>query len=230
MKTHIMPILSLFLLCLSSSALAILPDQIDDFQTDGNIANWTGGNQVPPAPAHVANGGPGGLGDGFLQIGVSGFHLGTYNTAQWAGDYIAAGVTSIELDVNRIAGPDDISLRILLFGPGGTWASANLVPVLPTGNWQHISFGLDAADLVYVPGSLKVPDGTGVLADTLANVERLLIRHDSAVPTVPGNHPPHISATLGIDNITAVPEPSTISLLFVGASLLCNRRGRSKSR
>ena len=57
------------------------------------------------------------------------------------------------------------------------------------------------ADLTHVTGSVKVPDGTGVLQDTLANVTKLLIRHDRPVPTVPGVHPPHITATLGIDNI-----------------------------
>ena len=131
--------------------------------------------------------------------------------------YLSAGVTSIELDANRIAGPSDVSLRLLLFGPGGTWASTNLAPTLTGPGWQHLSFGLSAADLTYVPGSFAVPDGTGILADTLSDVTLLLVRHDRLIPTIPGNHPPHITATLGLDNITAVPEPSTLVLLCMGA-------------
>ena len=211
MKDYIVLLIIGSLLQVTSLAWGITAGQVDDFEIGGDTASWEGGHPAySPAPSQIPDGGPGGLGDGYLEISVNGFHLGTHNDlGQWVGDYLSAGVTAIELDANRTAGSSDVSLRILLFGPGGTWASTNLAPTLTGPGWQHLSFGLSAADLTHVTGSFKpqAPDGTGILADTLSDVTQLLIRHDSVIPTIPGFHPPHITATLGIDNITAIPEP-----------------------
>jgi hypothetical protein len=57
-----------------------------------------------------------------------------------------------------------------------------------------------------------VTGGTGDLTDTLTAVRKLLIRHDRAEPTIPGDHPPHITATIGIDNIHPVPAPPEIDI------------------
>ena len=182
------------------TARAIVTDQIDDFQ-DGTTQGWTGGSLSPVAP--IASGGPAGVGDRYLQASTAIFHLATKNKLQWTGDYLAAGVVAIEMDLNSF-GPTDLTVRILIFGPGGTYASTALTPLPTGGGWGHYVFSLAAADLVHVTGSFKVPDGTGVLADTLANVNTLLIRHDRLIPTIPGYHPPHVAATLGIDNVHAV--------------------------
>ena len=99
----------------------------------------------------------------------------------------------------------------MLFGPGGVFASANLTDPISTDAWQRYRFGLTAADLVHVTGGV-FPDGTGDLTDTLTDVSKLLIRNDRADPTVSGDHPPHVRATLGIDNIRAVPEPAGIDI------------------
>jgi hypothetical protein len=226
MRTHFVFFVIGSLLLSASIAQGVTLGQVDDFEIVGDAANWAGG-KVPfsPPPSQFVDGGPGGLGDGYLQISTAGFHLGTNNNAgQWAGDYLTAGVTSIEMDVNRLAGPSDVSLRILVFGPGGTWASTNLAPTLTGPGWQHLTFYLNPANLTYVPGSTAVPDGTGILVDTLSGVTGLLIRHDSAVPTIPGLHPPHLTATVGLDNITAVPEPATLSLLAIGGIAALRRR------
>ena len=231
MRYHIVVFVIGSLLLSTSAALGISQGQVDTFEIGGDVANWTGGNPIySPPPAQFADGGPGGLGDGYLQIEVAGFHLGMNNeAAQWSGDYFANNVSSIEMDVNRIAGPSDVSLRLVLFGPGGTWASTNLAPTLTGPSWQHLSFSLNNANFTYVPGSFKVPDGTGRLADTLSDVTNMLIRHDYPTPTVPGQHPPHITATVGIDNITAVPEPATLLLMTaVGLPMVLKRR-RSRS-
>jgi ribosomal protein L16/L10AE len=42
------------------------------------------------------------------------------------------------------------------------------------------------------------------LDDTLRDVTTLLIRNDADVPTPPKQHPPHVTATVGIDNIKAI--------------------------
>jgi hypothetical protein len=178
-------------------------DQVDDFQ-DPNDATvgWRGTAGGTALPRRAVSGGPGGVGDAYLRIATNNYHLASKNTDQWAGNYLAAGIDAIEMDLKHIRlGADAVEFRILLLGPGGVFASANLTDPISTDAWQRYRFGLTAADLVHVTG------GTGDLKDTLKDVSKLLIRHDRADPTVPGDHPPHISATLGIDNIHAVPEP-----------------------
>jgi hypothetical protein len=188
-------------LLIASQATAVTSDQVDDFQSfGGRTADWRGGVGFT-AQRRVATGGPGGAGDAYMRVSTRRYHLATKNTDQWAGDYLAAGVVAIEMDLNHIEpGEDIVEVRIMLLGPGGTFASANLTDPISTDAWQHYRFGLTADDLVHVA------DGTGDLNDTLSAVRKLLIRNDRADPTPPGEHPPHITARIGIDNIHAVPE------------------------
>jgi hypothetical protein len=138
------------------------------------------------------------------------------NTTTWAGNYLTAGIKAIEMDVNTTSitsGSSNLSLRIVLFGPGGAFSSRDPVTIIAGSGWQHIEFGLTRSDLVRVLGSGAIYEYIGPeidnLTDTLRNVETLLIRHDSAPDPIPvGFHPEHISATIGIDNIAAVLGPA----------------------
>jgi hypothetical protein len=162
-----------------------------------------GGNQTGTVEI-VIGGGPDGADDDHLQTQVEEFHVGVKNTSAWSGNYLEAGVTAIEMDLNHllpITPMQPIQIRILIFGDGGTFASERRTPILATGEWTHHRFGLTSDDLIYLEG------GTGVLEDTLGNVTTLLIRNDTEVPTPPRTHPPHVTATLGIDNIQAISEP-----------------------
>lgn len=187
----------------TSLSLAIIPGQLDDFQT-GAVLGWAGGKTVPPE--HHPDGGPTGTGDGFLQITTTNFHLGAKNTAQWTGNYIAAGIPALEMDLNNF-GPAAVDFRIVFFGPGGMFASSNRVSLAAGSGWQHAVYSLDPANLWYVSG------GTANPSDTLSDVTTLLIRNDRDPPTPQGSHPPHITGTLGIDNIHALPEPG-LSIIF----------------
>ena len=73
-------------------------------------------------------------------------------------------------------------------------------------------------------GMSPTSGGSGSVNDTLAGVTNVLIKHDYATPTGAGGHPPHVTATLGLDNITAVPEPSSLALLGLGGLMLIRRR------
>jgi hypothetical protein len=120
------------------------------------------------------------------------------------------------MDVNNISmtsGSGNLSLHIVLFGPGGAFSSRDPVTIITGSGWQHIEFGLARSDLVRIFGSgaAYTDPGLGIdnLTKTLCNVETLLIRHDPAPnPTPIGLHPEHIVATIGIDNITAVLGPA----------------------
>lgn len=66
----------------------------------------------------------------------------------------------------------------------------------------------------------------------LGNVIRLLIRNDLFGPTAIGEHPAHVTGTLGFDNIEAnlVPEPASVTLLGAALALIVVRRRRRKAR
>ena len=176
--------------------------RMDDFE-DGTMQGWAGQTY---GTLHIVTGGPAGPNDHYLELGQTDFpyHIGTNNTTTWTGNYLAAGVRAIDMDVIS-KGPVNLMLRIMLFGPGGNFSTAAPVSVPAGSGWQHVTFGLTPADLVHVTGSNsgKAPDGPGILTDTLSNVTTLLIRHDPFL-TPPGRHPQHVLGVVGLDNITAV--------------------------
>ena len=84
--------------------------------------------------------------------------------------------------------------------------------ILPAdGLWHHAIFELNAASLT----GFNSPQA---LSADLANVKDFRIL-DSAAPSGVGDI---IAAQFGVDNITAVPEPSTLMLSMVGADLTCS--------
>lgn len=219
MKTTILSLICTLIVPAVAKSSSLLIGRVDNFQ-DGTAQAWSSnaGHDIIP------DGGPAGADDSYLQIyrptplAPYPYHLGTKNTSTWTGDYISAGIEAIAMDVNTISittGPENLSLRIVLFGPGGAFSTKEPVSVITGGGWQHIEFGLTRSDLVKVPGAganyFVFPPETDDLTATLHQVDTLLIRHDSTPdPTPIGQHPEHIMAALGIDNITAVlgPAPS----------------------
>lgn len=199
--------------------------QIDTFDT--TTEGWAGGANT----THVQTG----PGEGYLQLSrpiEATFHIAGYNTAQWTGDLLADGVTALTMDLAQIAGPAALSIRLMVWGDGGLWGSTAITPI--TSSWTTYTFGLTAADLSFVNADMEGPagsgGGTGVLADTLSGVNRIQIRHDGVNPTPPGFHPPHVAATLGIDNIAAIPEPASLAYLLtagMGLYLYRSKLGRS---
>ena len=87
----------------------------DVFQT-GTTLGWSGG----AADVWIASGGPGGSGDGYLQVTSSGgFGMGSHlafhnNEPRWIGNYAFANVYALEAWV-RNEGAQTLSLRAVLF-------------------------------------------------------------------------------------------------------------------
>ncbi len=193
--------LSLLLLSLLAwPASAISLGQVDDFSS---LQFWQRGVLATP--------GAGGASDPFLQLdsdGVSqGGNLVTFNQAQWSGDYLAAGVTRITLLVNNL-GSTALDVR-LAFGDSnaprisGTWYSTiQGVTLAPGSGWTAVSFDIGASDLVLTNGSASY-------AQVMSSVFTLRILHSSS----PSSLGQSVIGTLGIDTITAVPEPSLAALL-----------------
>ena len=169
--------------------------QRDDFQ-DGTTEGWTNGSFAVD-PVNVPAGGPAGATDRFLRINAkggtgAGSRLVAFNRAQWAGDYAAASISGIEMDLLN-PGTVPLSVRIAIKEAlGSGFATTNAFPLPADGAWHHVSFGLSEDDLTQV--------GSVSLGAVLANVEELRILH-SKNPLVIGDA---IIASLAVDNVTAV--------------------------
>ena len=200
------------LMLIGARASAIVVGQLDDFQ-NGTLQGWTGG----ATPSNVASGGPAGSGDRYLEIDAANGKLGTYNRTQWTGNYSSAGVGALRFALNN-AGPDPVAVRISVIGPTAATAftTANETVLPAQSGWVLVDFALDEA-------SLTRTSGTATLAQTLASVTKLLLRHDPD-PISPPGESNLVSATLGIDNVTALPEPGSALLLASGLTALASLR------
>jgi hypothetical protein len=190
---------------------------MDDFE-DGTTQNWTEGSQSPNPPTNVEDGGPGGAGDSYLEMVSSGgsgagSRMVSFNRSQWASDddYLSAGITGLSIDLNNFS---DLSLTVRVAysdetGPSGTWyASSQGISLSAGSGWTPASFSLLEGDLTRV-------NGTGSYDDVFTSVSEVRILHSDS-PDFQGDA---VAATLGVDNITAVPEPSTHALILGCAAL-----------
>lgn len=191
-------------LCLTGlPAQAITLGAADTFQS-GTTDGWSSGGNNPTPPVTLIGGGPAGAGDNFLQLaangsGGAGGKLVAFAGPQWTGNYLAAGVTGVVMDL-RNTGSTDLSLRLYLDSSGnGVMSSAPVALAANTG-WTHVLFSLAPAAL------------TGSATGVLGSVTQLRLFH-STTATYPGGP---IATVLGVDNITAVPEPSGAWMAALG--------------
>lgn len=216
-------------LMLTSTTFAVSPGQVDDFQ-DGTTMQWTvgggPGGGVPPFPPTNADGGPAGGGDLFLSLLSTGSQgaggkMVVLNGDQWAGDYVGSGISGIAMDVNNQSGlPLDLRLRFEHFAapgpPSGDFISANVITLAPQSGWQNVFFPISESDLTDLTLGAG-DDYVTSLSDV--GVVRLMHAPTTVIP------PPPIDAVLGVDNITAVPEPDLLwPVAFVAVWWIFRRR------
>ena len=207
------------LACFASPAWAVDIGTTNTFEGAGAIG-WSSGFNHPSPPTRVASGGPGGVGDAFLLLTALGSGAGgklvSFSGAEWGGDYLAAQITGIRMDVRLISGTL-LNLRLAVDGGPGSAVSASPVTLTGAGSgWMSVLFPLRPADLA-----------GGAVGDVLAHASRLRLIGTSAVGTAPVD----VLAQLGVDNITAVPEPASAWTLMLGlAALAVGLRARHGRR
>ena len=178
--------------------------------------NWSNG--VPANLVNVNTGGPGGAGDRYLQLTSDGTvngpggHLTTFNLQQWLGNYIAQGVSAIEIDL-RNTGTTTLSMRLafktqnVMNSPGYLSAPVTLAP---GSGWQHFTFSLAQANMMAVGG----PAPYNTFFSTGMGDARII--NEVGTANLNGDV---IVGQVSIDNIHAVPEPA-VSALLTGSCLL----------
>jgi len=197
------------------TAHALTLGQIDNFQ-GGTALNWQTGHGPGST---VATGGPAGAGDQYLQVvstgtGGTDSRLVIFNSTQWVGNYTGAGITTISMDLDNFSA-SPLSIRLALFVNAATgYSSTTPFTLAANSGWQHATFTLSAANFT----AIGAPTAFNTLLSNFTGQLRIL---DSSAPSIKGDD---IAATLGADNIQAIPEPSTIFMVGLGSSVLLFRR------
>jgi hypothetical protein len=215
----------------TSLRAAILAAQVDDFE-NRTTQSWDSGpgNTVNPA-TNIASGGPAGADDNFMRLasngGLAGGKLIATNQTQWTGNYLAAHVDEIRMEVNSFivasppaGGQETLNLRLILFDAfdGITLSTVANVLVPPGSGWQTITFPLTAANLT-----------GGNISTALANVTELDLVHSRInEPLFLRSSSPAVVAQLGVDNIRAVsvPEPAQLGVASIAMAAMTMRGGR----
>jgi len=200
----------LFMILLTARNLrAVEANQWDNF-SDSTTQGWISGGPNPNPPINISGGGPNGDDDYFLQVTSTGGSgpgsmFITFNNSQWTGNYIAAGVTVISMHVNNF-GTTDLLLRLAFAGSGGNFWTINAEPIPANSGWVTANFSIQPMDLA----------GGNNVNNTLNNVTQLRLLHS----VTGGYQGDPIVAQLGIDNITAAPQPLPVELTSFTAALI----------
>lgn len=232
-----------FTLTWAHIASAITVGMIDTF-SDGTNLGWSGSFVT-----NVADAGPAGPGDNAALVTAGGgSRIVVYSQAipapddgeddpRWTGNFTAAGVTAISLDV-RHTNATPLALRIAIGangfvqssgvnGQGDTYVTNYVLNVPGDGQWHTLTFPVEAAN--FVPSFANTEPAPNAAA-ALTDVTHFRFIHNPDAADFKG-----AQATLPflMDNVRAlgIPEPSGAALLAVGcAALIARRRAISVQR
>ena len=159
-----------------------------------SVGNWAGGAVV----SNPGTGGAGGAGDGYLKVstpnGLS-HNLGSSNTGlEYTGNWTAAGVTQLRLQVSDVGAAQPLELHFCIGNISNFW-QYNPMFVPPQNAWGI--YVVNLANPGLFTHIIDSPPG-GTFAAALASVDRILIRHDYAPYA---QTPDPLDGDFGVDNI-----------------------------
>lgn len=212
--------------CIALASIAsanISTNSIDTFDLDNE--GWRVGN-AGIAPTFNAgqsfNNQPGFLRHFSDNSGSNGRWIMWSEQSDWTGDYTAAGVNQISLWADGRTG-NDIQMWLGFDGPGG-WFFTPGQTIFTADDWKRFEFDIAASDLIYANNS----GGSQIAADTLSNVTRFEIFAGSGSVSYANRgdllRADRSNNVIWLDNIAAVPEPSSAILLLGMAVLGLARR------
>ena len=223
----------------ASTALAIDPTLVDDFQ-DATVMNW--GPDFAMNTFVEPDAGPNGAGDFAMRVssdgdpfdGRVGSRSVAYNQTQWTGDWTAAGLTAISFDASNPSN-QPVELWIGIVGPLGVGAGGSgdvyvslASAALPANTgWSNFTIPVTALDF-----ELGTNHSFGTLDNALAGVTQVRILNNiegRIDPDTPNNFiGDETEVDWLVDNIAAVsgtvPEPASLGLLLAGGLLMVQRR------
>jgi hypothetical protein len=122
------------------------------------------------------------------------------------------------MDLNNL-GTTDLSLRLEIEGPIGPMGpekiAVSTAPFL-------LNAGSGWTNAFFPTGLDSLTASLGTVAGALANAEVLRILHNPAASQ--STAAPAVAASLGVDNITAVPEPASWPLALAGFAMIAVAR------
>ena len=196
-------------LCLPLLAIAastLLPHAANADPVPGFIEHWPGTSGGGfGGGSHYSNPGTGGelgAGDGFFIVSTLAVaNLGTSSfSANYSGDWIAAGVGKVKFWLNDVGNPDPLEIHFSIGNDFNFWQyNPGFIPA--PGTWTQFTVDLGSTDFTHIINS-----NGGTFSDALHAVDRILIRHDLA-PYV--KTPDQIQADFGLDELELVSSGST---------------------
>ena len=210
MKTIPLFLLALSVAISSASATITLSSRVDFALTSEGGSIGSGGVQptriASPGPdedvgyiSHYSDGG-----------GANGKWLMWSDDTKWQGDYTAAGVTAISLHANLTGATTPANFRLAFNGPGGWFYSTSQSVVA---GWNSYTFNLLAENFTFATGS----PGDQSFANTLTDVTRFEILAGPGGVSYASNgnllRAGTSVHTVALDDIRAVPEPTTFGLV-----------------
>ncbi|MFK7909275.1 MAG: PEP-CTERM sorting domain-containing protein [Akkermansiaceae bacterium] len=137
------------------------------------------------------------------------------STPNWTGNYSAAGITAVKMDLVNNSGLN-LSIRIGVEGGAGGNRWTSIVPVsLSPSQRGTFRFDLDSSSLGAAGGN--------DLAAALADISQIRVLHNPNAGDFKGAAVP---GSFTVDNITLVPEPSSSAMFFAACAILLIRRKR----
>lgn len=197
MKIKLLSTIILLFVSLNLQAQIPTPGNEDDFQVlaDGTM-NWNEPGLSPNPPVRIADGGPLGAGDAYMEnastgVGSAGSRVIVRNFNQWTGDF--SGFDTFQFDAR--ATTNDLQFRVAMNGAGGPICSSNSVLVTQGSGWNTVNISIDSADMETVMSNCC---GTGTDVNlTLGDVFEVRII-SANLPAYRGDK---IDAIMDLDNL-----------------------------